>query len=185
MVERITMRKSNNLGWAGTDELELLGRAWGLDIYTDRVEPSFQTIYVYDRARRRVAASNDWTTGVGYYEYRVAARLELSRVGSAWGVDLMQIDSRYKGQNLSIRLYRWLLRRLDITLQAGDSQSAGGRWVWNRLARTPGVVVYARKSPRSRVIDFPTPGARELLSKCFDLYDTQASLYAVASGPSD
>jgi len=67
-----------------------------------------------------------------------------------------------------------------ITMKAGSSQSAGGRYVWNKLAKTPGVVIYAKKSPYSKVFDFPKTGKRELTSKVFDLYDSDAEIFAVA-----
>jgi hypothetical protein len=42
------------------------------------------------------------------------------------------------------------------------------------------VVVYAKKSPYSKVIDFPKAGNRELVGKVFDLYDSDAEIFAVA-----
>jgi hypothetical protein len=69
---------------------------------------------------------------------------------------------------------------MDITLKAGTSQSAGGRYVWTKLSKTPGVVVYAKKSPYSKVFDFPKTGNRELIGKVFDLYDSDAEIFAVA-----
>ena len=94
---------------------------------------------------------------------------------------MLRVDSRYKGHNLAVKLYRFLMRKMDITMKAGSSQSAGGRYVWNKLAKTPGVVIYAKKSPYSKVIDFPKAGKRELVGKMFDLYDTKAAIYAVAA----
>ena len=181
MVERINMSKGVNLGWGTTMDMQLVGRAWGMDIYTDQSESSYQTIWVYDRNRTQPARRSDWYNATEGVQHRIVARVELSLERGAWAVDLLQVDSRYKGKNLAIRLYRFLLRRLDITLRAGDSQSAGGRAVWNRLARTSGVVVWARRTDRSKVIDFPQPGAGELTSNQFDLYDSDASIYAVAA----
>jgi hypothetical protein len=48
------------------------------------------------------------------------------------------------------------------------------------LSKTPGVVVYAKKSPYSKVFDFPKAGKRELVGKVFDLYDSDAEIFAVA-----
>jgi hypothetical protein len=112
--------------------------------------------------------------------YRIAAKVELSKERGAWHVDLLSVDSRYKGNNLAIKIYKFLMRKMDITLKAGSCQSAGGRYVWNKLAKTPGVVVYAKKSPYSKVFDFPKAGNRELVGKVFDLYDSDAEIFAVA-----
>ena len=86
-----------------------------------------------------------------------------------------------KGKNLAVKIYKFLLKKLDITLMAGTSASPGGRYVWNKLAKERDVMVYAKKSPYSKFIDFPKSGKRELVSKKFDLYGTEAEIFAVAA----
>ena len=49
MVERIDMDKGVSLGYGNLDDLELVGRAFGYDIYVEREERSYQVIWVYDR----------------------------------------------------------------------------------------------------------------------------------------
>ena len=177
MVDRITMNKGVALGYGNLDDLELVGRAFGYDIYVDKVESTYNDIWVYDRnvTKRVRTLYGDMET-----RYRIAAKVELSRERGAWHVDLLSVDSRYKGNNLAIKIYKFLMKKLDITLMAGTSQSAGGRYVWNKLAKTPGAVVYAKKSPYSRVFDFPKTGNRELVGKVFDLYNSDAEIFAVA-----
>jgi hypothetical protein len=177
MVDRITMNKGVALGYGNLDDLELVGRAFGYDIYVDKVESTYNDIWVYDRnvTKRVRTLYGDMET-----RYRIAAKVELSKERGAWHVDLLSVDSRYKGNNLAIKIYKFLMKKLDITLMAGTSQSAGGRYVWNKLSKTPGVVVYAKKSPYSKVIDFPKAGKRELVGKVFDLYDSDAEIFAVA-----
>ena len=182
MVERITMRKGVSLGYGNLDDLELVGRAFGYDIYVERKECSYQVIWVYDRnVTKRVR--NFFMNLRGDIEtcYRIVATVELSKERGAWNVGLLNVDSRYKGNNLAIKIYKFLMRKMDIVLMAGRSQSAGGRYVWNKLAKTPGIVVYAKKSPYSKVFDFPKTGKRELIGKMFDLYDNDAEIFAVAA----
>jgi hypothetical protein len=171
------MNKGVALGYGNLDDLELVGRAFGYDIYVDKVESTYNDIWVYDRnvTKRVRTLYGDMET-----RYRIAARVELSKERGAWHVDLLSVDSRYKGNNLAIKIYKFLMRKMDITLKAGTSQSAGGRYVWNKLSKTPGVVVYAKKSPYSKVFDFPKTGNRELIGKVFDLYDSDAEIFAVA-----
>jgi hypothetical protein len=184
MVDRITMNKGVALGYGNLDDLELVGRAFGYDIYIDREERTYNTVWVYDRnVTKRVRTYDPWDEdldGVMETRYRIAARVELSKERGAWHVDLLSVDSRYKGNNLAIKIYKFLMKKMDITLMAGTSQSAGGRYVWNKLSKTPGVVVYAKKSPYSKVFDFPKTGKRELVGKVFDLYDSDAEIFAVA-----
>ena len=177
MVERITMDKGVFLGYGNLDNLELVGRAFGYDIYVDKVESTYNDIWVYDRN-----VTKRFRHVEGYMEtrFRIVAKVELSKERGGWHVDLLNVDSRYKGNNLAIKIYKFLMKKLDITLMAGTSQSAGGRYVWNKLAKTRGVTVYAKKSPYSKVIDFPKAGKRELVSKVFDLYGSDAEIFAVA-----
>ncbi len=177
MVDRITMNRGVSLGYGSTEDLELVGRAFGYDIYIEKEERTYNDIWVYDRnVTKRVR------TPYGEMEnrYRIAAKVNLSKERGAWHVDLLKVDSRYKGNNLAIKIYKFLMKKMDITLMAGHSQSAGGRYVWNKLAKTAGVVVYAKKSPYSKVFDFPKAGKRELAGKMFDLYDSNAEIFAVA-----
>jgi len=178
MVERITMDKGVFLGYGSTEDLELVGRAFGYDIYIEKEERTYMTVWVYDRnvTKRVRTPYGDMET-----RYRIAAKVELSKERGAWHVNLLNVDSRYKGNNLAIKIYKFLLKRMDITLMAGISQSAGGRYVWNKLNKERDITVYARKSPYSKFIDFPKSGNRELVSKKFDLYDSDAEIFAVAA----
>jgi hypothetical protein len=177
MVARMTMDKGVSLGYGNLDDLELVGRAFGYDIYVEQEERTYQTIWVYDRnvTKRARYCRNGVET-----RYRIVAKVELSKDRCAWHVDLLQVDSRYKGNNLAVKIYRFLMRKMAITLMAGSSQSPGGRYVWNKLAKSSGVTVYAKKSPYSKVFDFPKSGKRELTGKVFDLYDSNAEIFAVA-----
>ena len=183
MVDRIEMNKGVSLGFGNLDDMELVGRAFGYDIYVEKEECAYNVIWVYDRnVTKRVRIYDPWDEDIdGEMEtrYRIAAKVEMSKERGAWHVDMLNVDSRYKGNNLAIKVYKFLMRKMDITLKAGTSQSAGGRYVWNKLSKTPGVVVYAKKSPYSKVIDFPKTGKRELVSKTFDLYCSNAEIFAV------
>ena len=178
MVDRITMNKGVFLGYGSTEDLELVGRAFGYDIYIEKEERTYNVVWVYDRniTKRVRTPYGDMET-----RYRIAAKVVLSKERGAWHVVLLSVDSRYKGNNLAIKLYKFLMKKLDITLKAGTCQSAGGRYVWNKLSKTPGVVVYAKKSPYSKVFDFPKTGNRELVGKVFDLYNSDAEIFAVAA----
>jgi hypothetical protein len=181
MVDRITMNKGVTLGYGNLDNLELVGRAFGYDIYIDKEEKTYCDIWVYDRnVTKRCRRSVTYDDGLMETRYRIAAKVEMSKERGAWHIDMLSVDSRYKGNNLAIKIYKFLMRKMDITLKAGTSQSAGGRYVWNKLSKTPGVVVYAKKSPYSKVFDFPKAGKRELVGKVFDLYDSNAEIFAVA-----
>jgi hypothetical protein len=171
------MNKGVALGYGNLDDLELIGRAFGYDLYVDKEERTYQVVWVYDR---NVTKRLRNICGKMETRYRIAAKIEMSKERGAWHVDLLQVDSRYKGKNLAIKTYKFLMNKMDITLKAGSNQSAGGRYVWNKLAKAPGVMVYAKKSPYSKVFDFPKTGNRELVGNMFNLYDSAAEIFAVA-----
>lgn len=178
MVDRITMNKGVFLGYGSTEDLELVGRAFGYDIYIEKEERTYNVVWVYDRnITKRVRT----LYGEMETRYRIAAKVELSKERGAWHVDLLNVDSRYKGNNLAVKIYKFLMKKMNITLMAGHSQSAGGRYVWNKLNKERDITVYAKKSPYSKVIDFPKSGKRELVSKRFDLYGSDAEIFAVAA----
>ncbi len=177
MVGRITMDKGNNLGY-GAKEGVLLGRRWGFDILDESGNKTTKNIVVYDRARTKRMRTWD---GEMETHCRIAAELGLSKRNGAWHVDLVSVDSRYKGRKLANKLYRFLMKTLGITLMAGSSQSVGGRYIWNTLAKDRNITVYAKKGVYSKLIDFPKTGKRELVGNLFNLYDTRAAIYAVAA----
>ncbi len=171
MVERIIMEKGVNLGFE-EKEGNLIGRRWGYDIHCIKTGGSM-VIDVFDRKKFKKVC--------GDIHHRKVAYLSLSKRNGAWHVDLVEVDSRYKGKRLATKLYRFVLKTLDITLMAGTSQSVGGRYIWNTLAKDREITVYAKKGLYSKIVDFPKPGKRELVGKSFDLYDCKTAIFAVAA----
>jgi len=171
MVDRINLNKGVNLGFEEKSGL-LIGRRWGYDIHCEKSGREM-TVNVYDRKKFKMIANK--------FHHRSVAYLNLSKQNGAWHVDMVKVDSRYKGKKLAHKLYRFLMKTLDITLMAGSSQSVGGRYIWNSLAKDRNITVYAKKGVYSKVFDFPNAGKRELVSNHFDLYDTKAAIFAVAA----
>ena len=177
MVSRIDLNKGVNLGFE-EKEGDLIGRRWGYDIHCKKSGREM-TVTVYDRKKFKTVKTM-WD-GADEVHHRYVAYLGLSKQNGAWHVDLVEVDSRYKGKKLANKLYRFILKTLGITLMAGSSQSVGGRYIWNSLAKDPNITVYAKKGVYSKVVDFPKAGKRELVSNHFNLYDTKAAIYAIAA----
>ncbi len=195
MVARMNLNKVVNLGFE-EKEGDLIGRRWGYDIHCEKSAREMN-INVYDRKKFKTVnllEQKEWNyilcdwvyntdTGDGTDEvhHRYVAHLLLSKQNGAWHVDLVEVDSRYKGKKLANKLYRFLMKTLDITMMAGWAQSAGGRYIWNNLAKDKDITVYAKKGLYSKVIDFPKAGKRELKSNLFDLYAPKTAIFAVAA----
>jgi len=195
MVARMNLNKVVNLGFE-EKEGDLIGRRWGYDIHCEKSAREMN-INVYDRKKFKTVnllEQKEWNyilcdwvyntdTGDGADEvhHRSVAHLSLSKQNGAWHVDLVEVDSRYKGKKLANKLYRFLMKTLGITMMAGTTQSVGGRYIWNSLAKDKDITVYAKKGVYSTVIDFPKAGKRELKSNLFDLYAPKTAIFAVAA----
>lgn len=70
--------------------------------------------------------------------------LGLSRQNGAFHVDMARIDTKFQGFGIAPKLYRFVIRKLGIVLQAGSSQSPGGRSVWARMAKMSGIKLVAK-----------------------------------------
>ena len=71
------------------------------------------TVWVYDRnVTKRVRT----VYGEMETRYRIAAKVELSKERGAQHIDLVNVDSRYKGKNLAVKIYKFLMKKMDITL---------------------------------------------------------------------
>jgi len=165
------LSKGVNLGFE-EKEGELIGRRWGYDIHCTKSGRKM-TVNVYDRKKFKTVGDE--------LHHRYVTYMGLSKRNGAWHVDLVEVDSRYKGKKLANKLYRFILKTLEITLMAGSSQSVGGRYIWNSLAKDRNITVYAKKGVYSTIIDFPKTGKRELVGNLFNLYDTKAAIFAVAA----
>lgn len=108
-------------------------------------------------------------------KYQPVADLNLSKdyCDGAYHVDLMRVDHRFQGHGLAPLLYRYVLRKLGIVLQAGKYQSAGGRKLWAQLAKMKDVTVFAcyRRGKEALVIDDLDQDDEELHHESVKLYD--------------
>jgi len=90
----------------------------------------------------------------------------------AYHVDLMRVSYRYQGHGIAPLLYRFLLRKLGIILQAGTAQSGGGRKLWAQLGKMKGIKLFAA-TPRAKsahVLEIDTED-EELYNENINLYD--------------
>ena len=113
-----------------------IGSFRGMDVYVegDIGQDDWFCVYVYRRLKSKNTKSR-----------QTIAELTLSDdyCKGAYHVDLMRIDHRYQGHGIAPMLYRYLMKKLGIILQAGTMQSGGGRRLWAELAKMKDIMVYA------------------------------------------
>lgn len=167
MSKRVTLRSERPEG-------RRIGRLRGMDVYLEGdLWEDYIMVVVYGAKARKA----------GHREVISKLSLSTDHCDAAYHVDLMEVDHRYQGHGIAPLLYRYLLRKLGIILQAGTSQSAGGRKIWAQLARMKDVTVYAvyERGRKAYLIDSEDE-ADELEHDSVNLYDgREVYTFAVAS----
>ena len=116
-------------------------------------------------------------------KHKIIADLNLSNdyCKGAYHVDLMRIDSRYQGNGIAPLLYRYVMKRLGVIIQAGTRQSAGGRKLWAQLAKTPGIEIFAAYRRGKELVQIGIDDEdEELHHDTMKLYDGGRSVYTFA-----
>jgi hypothetical protein len=62
--------------------------------------------------------------------------------GEIYEPSLLSVAHKYRGQNLAPLLYKFLIMKAGLILCSSTQQSPGGRKVWEKLAKIPGIFVY-------------------------------------------
>ena len=170
-MNRIDMNKRIALK-AKRPEGTYLGKLKGMRVYLEgEVGDEVIFIQVYENLN----------LGDGKYQLIADLNLFNGNAKGAYHVDLMRVDYRYQGHGLAPLVYRYVLRKLGIVIQAGKCQSAGGRKLWAQLAKMGGVIVYAlhRRGTEAHTFDIDDD-ADELSHEAFKVYDGQRSVYTFA-----
>ena len=63
---------------------------------------------------------------------------------NSWHVNMTRLDSKYAGRGIAAQAYRYIIKKMDLLLEAGGSQSKGGRKVWYDLAQIKDLTVYGQ-----------------------------------------
>jgi predicted GNAT family acetyltransferase len=80
---------------------------------------------------------------VGKEDQRVAAYMLLYRFGThGFTVEEVKVRSSHQGQGLGLKLYKYLIKEVGITLISGHVQSPGAAKLWTALYKSPGINVY-------------------------------------------
>jgi len=101
--------------------------------------------------------------------YKRIMEIQLSRKKNSYIVDISRIDSKFQGFGIAPQVYRYLLRKLSIVLQAGEVQSPGGRSIWARMADMSGINLMALDGRKNHYDVEADDG--ELIADGVKLYD--------------
>jgi len=99
-----------------------------------------------------------------------------------WEVGTTVISTAYQGFGLAPKIYRYLMKKMGITLQAGNSQSIGGRSIWHSLSKFDDVIILGKRFRKPLMVLEADEDEKELTTGIdkFEIYDS-AGFSAFAS----
>ena len=99
--------------------------------------------------------------------------ITLFKYGKGYISSYSKITSKYQGRSLGLELYKFIIKKLGILLISDMSQTPGSQKVWVKLAQTPGIYVYGRRTSPGRKTQFfqVEPDALNQLSGELEVYD--------------
>jgi hypothetical protein len=96
--------------------------------------------------------------------------LDLSEC-NAWSVVMARVDQEYRGHGFAPHLYRWVMMQTGIILQAGETQSPGGRSIWHAMAGMKDVIVYGKTLASELIQCDPSDYERDIVADGVVTYD--------------
>jgi hypothetical protein len=176
-MDRITMKKKESLGYFDTkpthNDWVRLGSFSKLQVWVDDSMDEMIWVEVIDTSVVH-----------GRSPQRVKRVLEVQLTKTEFGayhVDMTRLDHRYAGRGIAAKAYRYIIKKLDITLQAGCCQSKGGRKVWFDLAQRSDLDVFAKtRYGMARQVGIDCE-QREVWIDKKDIYDGDKEMYVFAT----
>jgi hypothetical protein len=173
-MDRITMRQREDLGFFASNDSILLGSFRKLQVWYSIEEEDLISIEVIDSSisHKRIPSRK-----------KRVLEIQLSKsedFTNSWHINMARLDYRYAGQGIAARAYSYIIKKLDIMLQAGDSQSKGGRKIWFDLARDKRLTVSGQTKHGKPAIVSVDKEAREVRLQGKTLYDGARRMYVFA-----
>jgi len=83
---------------------------------------------------------------------KYAAFLQLEKFSaSAYAESVVAADPAYRGINLPVQLYTFLVQEEGMIIVSDEVQTLGARSIWEKLAKTPGIGVYGYNDKTGKV----------------------------------
>ena len=89
-------------------------------------------------------------------EKRYAAYLQMEHLWEAkaqncYVARLVSVGKAYRGLNLATKMYSFLIKNENLIIVSDETQSEGGRSLWVKLAKEPGIQVYGFNTETRKV----------------------------------
>jgi hypothetical protein len=144
--------------WVSDKKEQKIGKLGAFDVYK---KVSGKTIY-FALADKEAGQWTEWPIIV-----QLSPLKKSSTRFTSYTVKLVGIHPAYAGQNIAPKFYHWLVTKGNISLVSGYEQSPGGKSIWVRLSKMPGVFVFGWDDKRMKAFDVE-PGT---LSAKIEIYN--------------
>ena len=179
ILDRIDMKKRFSLGYfdtkANDDTWVKLGSFSKLQVWVDdsMQEEGYLDVTVVDTSV---------VHGRSPQRVKIVLNINLSteRFKDAFHINMTQLDHRYGGRGIAAKTYRYITKKMGITLQAGTAQSKGGRKVWFDLAQSSGLEVYTRSKCGKPYVVGIDEEEREIWHPIKEIYDGMKEMFVFA-----
>ena len=131
-MKRIQLNRSNSLGRLECSELDSMTAIGRIGVYT----------VWFDRPGKRVVVAD--TSRPWRHSMPCVLEISVYRYRGGWCTHYTRADRRYAGSGITPRVYELFAAHVGV-IYSGDCQSAGGRSVWNTLAKRARVTVGCRR----------------------------------------
>lgn len=172
-MTRIDYPKNQRLGffYPGHTDYEKVGSYRGLQIWANSDEECILLEVVIPTPTKN--------------KYVRVMAVDLSRsdlCDNVWEVGTTAVSTAYQGFGLAPKIYRYLMKKTGITLQAGNSQSAGGRSIWHSLSKFEDVLILGKRFRKPLLVLEADEDEKEITTGIdkFEIYDS-AGFCAFAS----
>jgi hypothetical protein len=156
--------KSHRLGYIKIySDMKFHGRVNRLCIYYDTTASRF---LVVDSAETKGERQ------------RLAAILDVVPIKNRLKIQIMRIDSQYQGYGLAPKIYKQIMKSTGKILEAGSTQSAGGRSIWYSLCKMSGVTVYAVYNNQAWLLEADEIEREPSCYECPDIYLEKYRMFA-------
>lgn len=95
-----------------------------------------KTIYLHDTNDKRQRRNRNCVAFVDLDKVPDGKKL--------YSVSMLSVDKEHSGQNLALKMYKLIVKKLGWVIIAGDKQTTGSRKLWYNLAQEPGVCVFTQ-----------------------------------------
>ena len=177
-MERISYKKNHSLGWFRTSEefqedVHLLGRVAGYNCYS--YEEGGEDPHIW------LEFTDPDYTNKSNSQKRACLLILTKTKRGVYEVESMVIDKQYTGLGLAPKYYAYILKKLNITIQAGEVQSPGGRSIWTRMAKRRDVLIYGKTPCGRPMMMEERDGLMQPMKGSQDAYESNYQMYAVRS----